>query len=381
LFQEYIRSTIDNPDYDKRVPPFGHLGPGTPIQINITMYILDITRINEEQMEYDAQFYFRQGWYDKRLMSPGLNLSVTLNDASKIWTPDLFFVNEKEGKLHDIVRPNVFLRINATNGLVFYSMRLTQRLSCDMDFRKFPFDTQLCRIRAESYGYTRNFMELQFLPGVYDPVSSTKDITSIDFDLLGLETAVLTEKVSSGNYTNLNIDLKLKRNCGFFISKLFVPSIILTVLSWLSLWIKPKEKYLRLAFLLVILYLMVTVASEAESKSPYVPYAKASDVWIAFCEAMVFLLFLEFIAVCVISNESIGSRGDIMSSFDAEAKETNLANDLPKSSFNKFITIIDLKSGGRGKSDVPSGLDRITRILYPIIFVLFNIVYWSVYIS
>jgi len=48
---------------------------------------------------------------------------LTLTEASRVWMPDLFFSNEKEGHFHNIIMPNVYIRI-FPNGLVLYSIRL-----------------------------------------------------------------------------------------------------------------------------------------------------------------------------------------------------------------------------------------------------------------
>lgn len=48
---------------------------------------------------------------------------LTLTEANRVWMPDLFFSNEKEGHFHNIIMPNVYIRI-FPNGLVLYSIRL-----------------------------------------------------------------------------------------------------------------------------------------------------------------------------------------------------------------------------------------------------------------
>ena len=46
-----------------------------------------------------------------------------MTDAKKVWMPDTFFRNEKEGRFHNILVPNVYIRI-FPNGDVLYSIRL-----------------------------------------------------------------------------------------------------------------------------------------------------------------------------------------------------------------------------------------------------------------
>jgi hypothetical protein len=47
-----------------------------------------------------------------------------MTDAKKVWMPDTFFRNEKEGRFHNILVPNVYIRI-FPNGDVLYSIRYT----------------------------------------------------------------------------------------------------------------------------------------------------------------------------------------------------------------------------------------------------------------
>ena len=47
---------------------------------------------------------------------------LTMTDAKKVWMPDTFFRNEKEGRFHNILVPNVYIRI-FPNGNVLYSIR------------------------------------------------------------------------------------------------------------------------------------------------------------------------------------------------------------------------------------------------------------------
>lgn len=82
---------------------------------------------------------------------------LTLTDPSKIWKPDLFFSNEKEGHFHDIIMPNVLLRIYP-NGEVLYSIRLSLVLACPMDLKYYPLDKQTCSIRMASCEFNLTFL-------------------------------------------------------------------------------------------------------------------------------------------------------------------------------------------------------------------------------
>lgn len=75
--------------------------------------------------EYSVQLTFREQWLDERLKFDdfgGRLKYLTLTEASRVWMPDLFFSNEKEGHFHNIIMPNVYIRI-FPYGSVLYSIR------------------------------------------------------------------------------------------------------------------------------------------------------------------------------------------------------------------------------------------------------------------
>ena len=107
------------------------------------------------QQEYSTQLTFREEWQDDRLMyddQQGQIRFLTLTDQEKIWKPDLFFRNEKDGHLHEIIMPNVLLRIYP-DGRVLYSIRISLVLACPMDLKYYPLDRQTCMMSMASCEY------------------------------------------------------------------------------------------------------------------------------------------------------------------------------------------------------------------------------------
>lgn len=106
--------------------------------------------------EYSVQITFREQWIDNRLVysdTSGQFQYLTLTDPERIWKPDLFFSNEKEGHFHNIIMPNVLLRIHP-DGSVLYSIRISLVLSCPMHLKFYPMDKQTCSIKMASCKYT-----------------------------------------------------------------------------------------------------------------------------------------------------------------------------------------------------------------------------------
>jgi anionic glutamate receptor len=104
---------------------------------------------------------FREEWNDERLRYNDLSGEIaylTLTDPDRIWKPDLFFRNEKDGHFHKIIVPNVLLRIHP-DGHVLYSIRISLVLACPMDLKYYPLDQQTCSISMASCEYQLSCFE------------------------------------------------------------------------------------------------------------------------------------------------------------------------------------------------------------------------------
>ena len=74
---------------------------------------------------------------------------LTLTDASKVWMPDTFFRNEKIGAFHNILTPNLYIRV-FPDGDVLYSIRISLTCFCSMYLALFPLDEQTCNLDIAS---------------------------------------------------------------------------------------------------------------------------------------------------------------------------------------------------------------------------------------
>lgn len=67
-------------------------------------------------------FVIRQSWQDQRLnVPPGIKKKIILDyDWRKdIWTPDMWFKNALDTKLHEWVMPNIFFWIEPEHKVCF----------------------------------------------------------------------------------------------------------------------------------------------------------------------------------------------------------------------------------------------------------------------
>lgn len=138
--------------YDIRLRPnFG----GPPLHIGMDLVIASFDSISEVNMDYTLTLYLNQNWKDDRLSFSSENYELTLSGdfAEKIWVPDTFFANDKNSFLHEVTEKNKMIRLKS-DGSISYGMRFTTTLACMMDLHYYPLDSQNCTVEIESYGYT-----------------------------------------------------------------------------------------------------------------------------------------------------------------------------------------------------------------------------------
>ncbi|KAL0112648.1 hypothetical protein PUN28_012135 [Cardiocondyla obscurior] len=413
-FREKEKQVLDNilgpGRYDARIRPSGENGTDGPAVVRVNIFVRSISKIDDVTMEYSVQLTFREQWLDERLRFNdfgGRLKYLTLTEANRVWMPDLFFSNEKEGHFHNIIMPNVYIRI-FPNGSVLYSIRISLTLSCPMNLKLYPLDRQICSLRMASYGWTTN--DLVFLWKEGDPVQVVKNLHLPRFTLEKFLTDYCNSKTNTGEYSCLKVDLLFKREFSYYLIQIYIPCCMLVIVSWVSFWLDQSAVPARVSLGVTTLLTMATQTSGINASLPPVSYTKAIDVWTGVCLTFVFGALLEFALVNYASRSDMHSdnikkqfsTGEIehSSSIDPSSEllepdgSANFAMPLvrhPEDSMSMDkLQQCEIHVKPRKKNCCRSWLskfptrskriDVISRIFFPIVFAFFNLAYWSTYL-
>ncbi|XP_055640469.1 glutamate-gated chloride channel isoform X2 [Toxorhynchites rutilus septentrionalis] len=439
--------------YDARIRPSGINGTDGPAVVRVNIFVRSISKIDDVTMEYSVQLTFREQWLDERLKFDDIGgrlKYLTLTEANRVWMPDLFFSNEKEGHFHNIIMPNVYIRI-FPYGSVLYSIRISLTLACPMNLKLYPLDRQVCSLRMASYGWTT--ADLVFLWKEGDPVQVVKNLHLPRFTLEKFLTDYCNSKTNTGEYSCLKVDLLFKREFSYYLIQIYIPCCMLVIVSWVSFWLDQGAVPARVSLGVTTLLTMATQTSGINASLPPVSYTKAIDVWTGVCLTFVFGALLEFALVNYASRSadraadmhrenmkkkrreleqaSLDAASDLL---DTDSNATFAMNNgfahlqkplvrhpgdpmaleklrqcevhmqAPKrpnccrSWLSKFPTSVlsKVKSTnnndnnfslrkkvpcfGRGQCSRSKRIDVISRITFPLVFALFNLVYWSTYL-
>ncbi|XP_075872329.1 gamma-aminobutyric acid receptor subunit beta-3-like isoform X2 [Nelusetta ayraudi] len=289
----FVKETVDKllKGYDIRLrPDFG----GAPVAVGMSIDVASIDMVSEVNMDYTLTMYFQQYWRDKRLAYVGIPLNLTLDNrvADQLWVPDTYFLNDKKSFVHGVTVKNRMIRLHP-DGTVLYGLRITTTAACMMDLRRYPLDEQNCTLEIESYGYTTDDIEF-YWKGGETAVTGVTRIELPQFSIVDYKLVSRNVVFSTGAYPRLSLSFKLKRNIGYFILQTYMPSILITILSWVSFWINYDASAARVALGITTVLTMTTINTHLRETLPKIPYVKAIDMYLMGCFVMVFLALLEY---------------------------------------------------------------------------------------
>ncbi|XP_069377380.1 gamma-aminobutyric acid receptor subunit beta-3-like isoform X1 [Paralichthys olivaceus] len=289
----FVKETVDKllKGYDIRLrPDFG----GAPVAVGMSIDVASIDMVSEVNMDYTLTMYFQQYWRDKRLAYLGIPLNLTLDNrvADQLWVPDTYFLNDKKSFVHGVTVKNRMIRLHP-DGTVLYGLRITTTAACMMDLRRYPLDEQNCTLEIESYGYTTDDIEF-YWKGGETAVTGVTRIELPQFSIVDYKLVSRNVVFSTGAYPRLSLSFKLKRNIGYFILQTYMPSILITILSWVSFWINYDASAARVALGITTVLTMTTINTHLRETLPKIPYVKAIDMYLMGCFVMVFLALLEY---------------------------------------------------------------------------------------
>ncbi|XP_054635640.1 glycine receptor subunit alpha-3 isoform X4 [Dunckerocampus dactyliophorus] len=351
--------------YDARIRP-NFKGP--PVNVSCNIFINSFGSIAETTMDYRVNIFLRQQWNDPRLAYaeyPDDSLDLDPSMLDSIWKPDLFFANEKGAHFHEVTTDNKLLRI-FKNGNVLYSIRLTLTLSCPMDLKNFPMDVQTCIMQLESFGYTMNDLIFEWQEN--GPVQVAEGLTLPQFILKDeSDLRYCTKHYNTGKFTCIEVRFHLERQMGYYLIQMYIPSLLIVILSWVSFWINMDAAPARVALGITTVLTMTTQSSGSRTSLP-----KEGEVQ----------------ETGLTSTAAVTSTPS--NSKDSKASINNTVNVLNASgaAANMAQNPLGVASVGGGKSieemrklfiDRAKKIDTISRAGFPLAFLFFNIFYWVLY--
>lgn len=375
---DLINNRLVPADYNKNIRP--NFGDNATV-INMSLNINDVSSISENSMEFTVDFYVRQSWRDHRLAFEVQNnvsdIAIEGGFTEKIWLPDTFFENSKSMIAHKTVADKETTRfsIKAT-GDISYARKIAMTAQCSMNLLFFPVDQQRCSIKMGSFGKSVKGLTYQWRKGP-EAVLFRPNIYLPTFRLVGYSKRSGSEVMFGATYSTLHLDIFIARHISFYVARIYVPSILVVIISWVPFWL-DRDSHARVALGVTTVLTMTTLITNTNSELPKISHLTALDVYLFFCFLLVFLSLIEYATVGYYDMKC--SREKAKRAAAAEAADEN-GNAIEVAATPAAVVVVEVEEKKKkgmlqliAVSDT-SIIDKFARYAFPISFLVFNVVY------
>ena len=268
-----------------------------PIKVSVGLHISNLADIDQTSETFDSAGYLMYSWRDARLTyTPQQSETSRTSNLDRIWHPTIEMVNFKASTDSDTIVDIL------PDGTVQAQERFARTLSSGLALQKFPFDLQSLQVVLESLKYDDRTVELV--------VDSAK--VSIGKDSFGSLSEWQIGKISGTNsksffppeqqhYSRITIGINVKRNYGFYLLKVMMQLLLITIASWSVFWIDPREFSTQIGIAFTNLLTVVALLLVINDTLPRVGYLTMMDGFTMIC----FLTILVAILVLIIAHRSI----------------------------------------------------------------------------
>jgi hypothetical protein len=257
-------------------PPPGDL----PVSVSVGIYIVDITNINEVRNTYDVEMDVAVKWRDERLAfdadEAGTDRRVHVGPDSErvhknIWTAQIGVANPVGNLSIGQEKLTIF-----ADGRVEIAVRVGTTCRANLDYRSFPFDTQVLPLTLESFAWNSELVQL--IPDA-DHTGFAPEFALAEWKVQALEhrTADVQRVRDPQPFSNLIYEVRIQRESGYYLWKIFLTVFIITSLTFVTFFMSTEGLGRRAGIsssgiLTVIAYQFVTTSS-----LPRVSYLTVAD--------------------------------------------------------------------------------------------------------
>ncbi|KAG6465608.1 hypothetical protein O3G_MSEX015264 [Manduca sexta] len=294
-------------------------------------------------------------------------------------------------------------------------------------------DRVLCVWHVIEVGYTMRDILYVWKDGA-SSVGMSSEVQLPQFRVLGHRQRATVVTLSTGNYSRLACEIQFVRSMGYYLIQIYIPSGLIVIISWVSFWLNRNATPARVQLGVTTVLTMTTLMSSTNAALPKISYVKSIDVYLGTCFVMVFTSLLEYATVGYMSKR-IQMRKQRFVAIQKIMSEKKLPVDCPppwdphtlakmstlsrcppgrpsqevrykvrdpkahskggtlENTINRSRSGIEEESLGApahplqpGKDIgkflgmTPSDIDKYSRIVFPVCFVCFNLMYWIVYL-
>ena len=388
-----------SPGYNRDIGPWGyrHLtNISLPWIFTMEFYIYDVQEIDDDKLTMTFDLYFKVKWMEPRsqintsshkwskeatVIDGDEHYLIPLENMVDLWIPAFEIHNLEMYKPQTVLRETASLRINSTKFLR-YIVKVKIVLNCQMTYDSYPFDFHTCFFRVGSF---YNPIEIwDCTSKVYFNSSRQRNLQyHIDITDLRRNERKIEETLSGRTWATCGFKVAMMRKKSQIFVQVYLTSVLLVALSWVSFIINPEVVPGRMGLLVTVFLMLITLFISVKRDAPSSnDFLNAADLFVIVCIGHVFLGFLEYAFVLF----GFGQQKMVftLAQMDSVEKFSMCSNQIENTS-----GITRIASPGSEKRTLDKNLskkqwnrlDRIILFVYPVSFTMFWGIYFSLYLT
>lgn len=271
-----------------------------PVDVELLPTFVKLGPINGEEYSFYADFYLKSSWYDQDLADLLFETSddyvcrLEGQDAyGKFWRPGLEFLNLRS---QDATGYDKFTI--SSDGFIQNERRIQGYFGADLNFKKFPFDSQVLSISAIPY-FDDTMVTLR---GLEPAEEWTRSLNFTDWSMTETSGSATSSNFKSSSwensYSTYNINISLQRLPNYYVIKILIPVFVMAVLALASFLLSPTtEDYdPRLSFTVTLLLTVVAYTFIAGDDLPILSYLTFTDMFLVISFIVCVLAVLAILA-------------------------------------------------------------------------------------
>lgn len=260
--------------------------------VEVKVHLIDINSIDSVNQSFVADLTLVIRWHDPALRHAGPDsMSKDLDD---IWYPRTLILNQQQ-----LVRSFPRSVEVQPDGWVIYRQRVWGSFSQPLELRQFPFDTQRLQINLGNIGFGSRAVQL--LPSDRSGISTNlaiPDWNVLDWDF---RAAGLVFDDESAPIPGLVFSLDVRRDINYFVYKVFLPLILIVMMSWLVFWIDASFIGPQVSVAVTAMLTMIAYRFALAGMLPKLSFLTTLDYFVMASTVLVFLAMLEVIYTAFLS--------------------------------------------------------------------------------
>jgi len=250
-----------------------------PVQVNIQLYMNDLIEIKDSMQSFVSDVFMRAEWLDPRLAHEG-TAPCTI-ESSQVWTPGLQLLNRRS--VERLNAPDLSV---SQDGHVLKVVRSFGNFSFHEDLSDFPFDHQELHFTLVS---NHDIKEVKIVTSPQDlGMAERLSVANWQVQLDGSRSSELYVATLDQNLSKLDIVFQAQRLTGFYTWQLLVPLVLVVMMTWTVFWIPHKYVPPRIGLVATSMLTLIAYRFAMSSILPPIAYLTRLDKFMVASSILVF---------------------------------------------------------------------------------------------